>query len=51
MILIFLHHQVPRVTTIALSSDPIRFNAPIAYTNNLVVTGTINMVEIMVLIY
>ncbi len=31
-----------RTTTIALSSDQIRLNAPNSYTNNLVVTGTIN---------
>jgi hypothetical protein len=31
-----------RMTTIALSSDQIRLNAPNSYTNNLVVTGTIN---------
>ena len=29
-------------TTIALSSDQIRLNAPNSYTNNLVVTGSIN---------
>ena len=32
-----------RMTTIALSSDQIRLNAPNTYTNNLVVTGTINI--------
>jgi hypothetical protein len=31
-----------RMTTIALSSYQIRLNAPNSYTNNLVVTGTIN---------
>ena len=31
-----------RTTTIALSSDQIRLNAPNSYTNNLVVTGSIN---------
>ncbi len=30
------------MTTIALSSDHIRLNAPNSYTNNLVVTSTIN---------
>jgi hypothetical protein len=41
-----LHHlgqqDSARTTTIALSSDQIRLNAPNSYTNNLVVTGTIN---------
>jgi len=31
-----------RTTTIALSSDQIRLNAPNSYTNNLIVTGSIN---------
>ncbi len=30
------------MTTIALSSDQIRLNAPNAYTNNLIVSGAIN---------
>ena len=31
-----------RTTTIALSSDQIRLDAPKSYTNNLIVTGSIN---------
>ena len=31
-----------RTTTIALSSDEIRLNAPNSYTNNSIVTGSIN---------
>jgi hypothetical protein len=43
MILIFFAPSGgTRLTTVALSSDQIRLNAPNAYTYNLVVTGTIN---------
>ncbi len=33
-----------RITTIALSSDQIRLNAPNTYSNNLVVTGSIMVI-------
>jgi hypothetical protein len=38
------HYKInsTRMTTIALSSDQIRLNAPNTYTNNLIVSGAIN---------
>jgi hypothetical protein len=39
---LFAPSGTTRTTTIALSSDRIRLNAPNSYSNNLVVTGTVN---------
>jgi hypothetical protein len=39
-----------RTTSIALSTDQIRLNAPNSYTNNSVVTGTINTSNGLILV-